>query len=133
MTANTKLSNVEIHVLRFYQSIGKSDRSLGRGLRFSVRLRTTAEAVGCSQKTVQRANKHLQALAVLDWGRNRHGLLEYRLVLAGIEHYKIVGVTSAMLKSIRRQLAAYQVWSLDTANREVRRYQRLMRSQMSTL
>lgn len=119
---DTKLSDVERKILTYYQRIGHRDSSLGRGLRFCVRLRTTAAAVGCSTKTVARANKHLEALAILMWGRNTKGLLEYALVLAGIRGHELVGVHKKHLQAVRRQLKAFQKRSNFRANLEVLDY-----------
>lgn len=107
-----KLTTTEVRVLKFYKSIGRTDRSMSAGLRFCRSLETVAGELGVNEKTIRRANDHFRALGVLSWksgnsGRrgSEEGLAnQYWLVLDGIPNFEILGVTPAMLARVRRQI-----------------------------
>jgi hypothetical protein len=114
---NTKLTPAEIRILRYYKSIGKVDRSIGSGLRFCRSLKTIAAATGCvgkfADKTVRRANEHFAALGILMWIKgnsqswragSRGQANKYCLMLNGINGYHLLGVTPAILRSVRSQI-----------------------------
>jgi hypothetical protein len=114
---NVKLTPAEIRILRYYKSIGKVDRERGGGLRFCRSLKTIAAETGCTgqfaDKTVRRANEHFRSLGILTWisgnsaswrPDSRGQANQYRLVLSGINGCEVLGVTPAMLRSVRSQV-----------------------------
>jgi len=103
----TELTNAEVRILCFYKVIGKVDRALGTGLRFCRSLKTIADAAGCTERTVRRANEHFKSLGILTWisGNSRPQANKYRLMLQGTEGYEFLEVTPAMLASVRRQVS----------------------------
>ena len=109
-----KLTKSERRILQFYKSLGKQ---------FCRSLQQIAKACSISTKTVVRANRHFERLGILIWAPG-HGIggdgiaNKYLCDLHGIHGYQILGVTPAMLRSIRGQVSG-RGWGLgrETANK----------------
>ena len=108
-----ELTPAEVRILRYYQSVGETDKPLP-GMRFCRSLRTIAHETRCSTKSVQRANDHFFALGILSWvsgnsaswrgASSRGQASSYILTLTGIKGCEGLGVTPEMLRKVRRQL-----------------------------
>jgi hypothetical protein len=98
-----KLTKSELHILSFYRSLGA---------KFCRSIKTIARETGTGTKTVQRANGRFKSLGTLTWapGNSANGgqANRYWLRMQGIPGYEVLGVSTAMLRSVQKQIRVFE-------------------------
>jgi hypothetical protein len=98
-----KLTKSELHILSFYRSLGA---------KFCRSIKTIARETGKGTKTVQRTNDRFKSLGILMWapGNSANGghANRYWLRMQGIPGHEVLGVTSAMLRNVQKQIRVFE-------------------------